>query len=90
MKMTQKEMVLRHLQRFGTIQPMEALSDYSIYRLAAVINDLRKEGHLINTIKVPHQNKFGHKSHYAKYHLVHVRDDDKDYSSDYERMTNGY
>ena len=90
MKMTQKEMVLRHLKRFGTIQPMEAQQDYSICRLAAVINDLRKEGHLINTITVPHVNKFGHKTHYAKYHLVHVRDDDKDYSSDYERMTNGY
>ena len=89
-KMTQKEMVLKHLKRFGTIQPMEAQQDYSICRLAAVINDLRKEGHLINTITVPHTNKFGHKTHYAKYHLVHVKDESVDYASEYEKATSGY
>ena len=49
---TQKQLVLRHLQTRGSITPLEALGTYSIYRLASIIQRLRKDGHdIITNIK---------------------------------------
>lgn len=42
---TQKELVLSHLERLGSISPSEALRDYQITRLAARIGDLKQDGH---------------------------------------------
>lgn len=49
---TQKGMVLEHLRRFGSIEPLTALRDYGCYRLAAIINTLRGEGVAITTLRV--------------------------------------
>lgn len=43
--MTQKQKVLNHINRLGSISPAEALRDYQITRLAARIGDLKKDGH---------------------------------------------
>ena len=47
--MTQKREVLQHLRRTGALTPLEAIGVYGIFRLAARINDLRGDGHSINT-----------------------------------------
>ena len=46
---TQSEMVMQHLNQFGSISPREAYDDYQIMRLASRINDLRNEGIPIET-----------------------------------------
>jgi len=46
---TQKDYVLQHLRRFGSIEPLTALREYGCYRLGAVIFNLRKEGYSIAT-----------------------------------------
>ena len=43
MKLNQKEKVMRHLNNYGSITPLDAFRDYGIMRLAAVIFNL-KEG----------------------------------------------
>jgi len=48
-KMTQKEACLDYLERYGSITPLEALSAFNSFRLAAVINRLRKDGYAIKT-----------------------------------------
>lgn len=60
----QKENVLRHLKRYGSITPLNALELFGCFRLAAVILRLRKEGHKIDTnmIKIEESEK-----HFAKY-----------------------
>jgi hypothetical protein len=45
--MTQCEQILRHLRQEGSITQREAARRYEIYRLAARIYDLRREGHQI-------------------------------------------
>lgn len=45
--MTQCEQVLRHLRQEGSITQREAARRYEIYRLAARIYDLRRQGHQI-------------------------------------------
>lgn len=68
--MTQNERILRHLEEIGTIDPMTALRDYSIMRLAARISDLRSQGYNISCRMVNGKNRFGEKVSYAEYSLV--------------------
>ena len=48
-KLNQKDRVLRHLETYGSIDPRQAYFDYSIMRLAAVIFNLKEEGHDIKS-----------------------------------------
>ena len=41
--MTQLQKVKYHLENYGSISPLEAQSNYNIWRLAAVIYDLKNE-----------------------------------------------
>ena len=59
-KVSKKEKVLKHLKTLGRITPLEALELYGSFRLGALIFNLRKEGHDIETNIVP-------KKGYAKY-----------------------
>lgn len=47
--MTHKEACLDYLERYGSITPLEALTAFHCFRLAAVIFKLREEGHAITT-----------------------------------------
>lgn len=40
--MTQSERIVRHLEAFGSITSLEAMSDYGIMRLASRVSDLKK------------------------------------------------
>lgn len=42
-------MVLEHLMRFGSIEPLTTLREYGCYRLWAIIFLLRADGHDITT-----------------------------------------
>ena len=68
-KLTQREKIIRHLEAFETITPMEAILDYGIMRLASRISELRKEGYIIDTEMVHGYNRFDEKTRYAKYSL---------------------
>ena len=48
-KMTQKEACLDYLEKYGSITPLEALTAFHSFRLAAQICLLRKEGYAIKT-----------------------------------------
>ncbi len=67
--MTQREMVLRHLQQFGSITPVEALREYGIMRLAARINELADK-YPIEASVVAGVNRFGKTVRYGQYRLI--------------------
>ena len=69
-KLNQKDRVLRHLETYGSIDPRQAYFDYSIMRLAAVIFNLKEEGHDIKSESITSKNKFDEPVSYAKYTLV--------------------
>lgn len=46
---SQPELILAHLKKSGRITPLQALGQYSIFRLAAVIHRLRARDHDIKT-----------------------------------------
>lgn len=67
--MTQNEKVLAHLQKYGTITPLEALSEYGIMRLASRITDLKHDGHRISKKMLSRRNRVGETVRYAEYRL---------------------
>ena len=66
----QSKRVLEYMKEHETLEPMEAWSVLGVYRLAARVNELRKEGVQIETDRVRYTNKFGEKVSYAKYTLI--------------------
>ena len=68
--MTQKERLLQHLKLFNRVNPLEAWTKLGIYRLSAVVFDLRKEGYKIETARMSVQNQFGEECLVAEYVLV--------------------
>tara|TARA_R100001530_G_scaffold129270_1_gene99493 strand:- start:114 stop:380 length:267 start_codon:yes stop_codon:yes gene_type:complete len=63
-KASQKSKVLFDLVEGKGITPIDALNDYGCFRLAAVIHQLRSEGHQIKTTMIEDEDK-----RYAKYAL---------------------
>lgn len=55
--MTQTEAIRRHLLKHNSITPMEALRHYRCMRLAARINDLRKDGFSVLSTRVTRGDK---------------------------------
>ena len=69
MKLNQKQIVIRHLNQYGHITPLDAFKDYGIMRLAAVIFNLKEDGYNIVSEMMTSKNRFGEKVNYAKYTL---------------------
>ena len=67
--MKQSDIVLRHLEDYGSITQMDAIRDYGIMRLASRVNDLRREGHPIITEVVEGRNRYGEKTRWARYRM---------------------
>lgn len=64
---TQNQMILEHLNRFGSITPREAMEDYQIVRLASRIDELKKLGFNIEA-EIKKHKLTGKR--YAKYRRV--------------------
>lgn len=62
----QARKVLAHLEKHSSISPLEAQNVYSVWRLAASINEIRKAGYKVLTQL--REDAMGHK--YARYNLV--------------------
>lgn len=67
---TQKEAVLWHFDNYKEITSWEAIKEYGITRLAAIICDLRKEGYEIISTDVTRTNRFGNSVTIAKYTYI--------------------
>lgn len=67
--MTQKEMVLRHLEDYESISTFEAFMEYGITRLSGRIFELRADGHKIVSERHMTRNRYGKPCHYDRYRL---------------------
>lgn len=88
-RVSQKQRVLTHLQDHRKINPMGAIRDYGVYRLAAVIYSLKNEGHLISTEMVNSTNRYGDTTAYAVYHYSNVKQGGASSAADYAKAKNG-
>jgi len=66
---TQCERILKYMQDFGSVNPMQAMADLGVMRLAARISDLREQGHTISRQMVAGKNRYGEAVSFAEYRL---------------------
>lgn len=64
---TQKDAVMWHLQKYGSITSWEAIKEYGATRLSGIIFNLRKEGYAIISEDKTFVNRFGKSTTIAKY-----------------------
>lgn len=67
--MTQCELIIRHINDYGSITSLEAMQEYGIMRLASRINDLKKAGYKVKSQIVHSVNRYGDKIHFSKYFI---------------------
>lgn len=66
---TQCQRVLKYMDDFGSINPLQALGDLGVMRLASRVSDLRKAGYPITRRMVASKNRYGESVRYAEYRL---------------------
>lgn len=67
--MTQHEMILNHIEEYGSISSLEAMKEYGIMRLASRIHDLKKQGYVFNREVVTAKNRFDDPVRFVRYSL---------------------
>lgn len=67
--MSQNEMILEHMKKFGSITSADAYELYGCHRLGARIADLKAVGHAITSEMESGKNRFGQTVHYKRYRL---------------------
>ncbi len=67
--MNKTKAVLQWLQTGAGISSMEAIKQFGATRLSAIIFNLRKRGHDIETVMVDGRDRFGNPTRYARYYL---------------------
>lgn len=65
--MTQTEQLLDYLDRYGSVEPLEALRDLGIFRLAARIYDIEQQGITIPRETFTFTKRDGTKGHATRY-----------------------
>ena len=68
-KQNQCSMVLGHLEKYGSITHLEAISQYGIARLAARISDLKRQDYDIVSEPATHKRRDGRVVHFSRYRL---------------------
>ena len=58
MKMSQEKKLLEYLTANYHVDPITSFIKLGIYRLAARIYDLRRKGHIIDSMKDPQKNTY--------------------------------
>ena len=66
---TQKERILNHLQKYGSITTLESFREYGDTRLSDKIYQLKKDGYKFSEEWLKGKNRFGEKVQFKKYIL---------------------
>ena len=69
-KDTQNQRVFDYMKKYGSINPMQALGDLSVMRLASRISELKDMGVPIVRDMKSSRNRFGEPVRYAEYSLT--------------------
>ena len=71
-KVTQKEMILKYLQDFGSISSWDAYAELGITQLGARIFELKEKGYVFKKERVKRLNRYGREIAFDKYSLAEV------------------
>ena len=65
--MTQHERILKYMDDYGSISPLEAFRDLGITKLATRISEMRHDGMDFEQSMEFAKNRYGEKVHYMRY-----------------------
>ena len=68
-RITQEELIKKHIIKRGSITSWEAIQRYGVTRISAVIYLLREEGMKIKTEYIVKKNRYGYLVKFGKYSL---------------------
>ena len=68
-KPTQAQMIINHLQKYGSLTQRQAVLEYGIGQPVARIWELRRKGHRIKTTMTDGVNRYNQPCKYAVYTL---------------------
>jgi|TARA_R110001592_G_scaffold79084_2_gene236904 hypothetical protein len=68
-KLTQKEQILTHLKKYGSITSWDAIMEYGVTRLSHHIYCLRNEGFIIPDNRIQVETRLGRTTKISKYTL---------------------
>ena len=67
--MTQKELIIKYMEDFGSITTIEAFTDLGITKLTTRISELRRDGFIIASKKIDKKNRYGKPVKFNRYWL---------------------
>ncbi|MCQ2058703.1 MAG: helix-turn-helix domain-containing protein [Bacteroidaceae bacterium] len=68
--LSQSQLVIQHLTNIGTLEPLQALREYGIYRLGARISELRRAGYAISKTWITTKSRItGRDVRFAQYSM---------------------
>lgn len=85
-KLTQCERILRHMEDYGTIDPMVAIKEYGCMRLASRIADLKDMGIDIIAERTKGKNRYGEQTSYCVYRLANKEVTSKSFMTDNKQL----
>lgn len=65
----QRDMILMFMQENDSITQVDAMKEFGCFRLAARINDLKKDGYKIGSRTCKAKNRYGDTVRFAEYYL---------------------
>ena len=65
--MTQNQKIQEHLEKYGSITALEAMSNYGIMRLASRMSDLKRSGYKFTTNRIKVCNRYGEEVFICEY-----------------------
>lgn len=68
--MTQQERIVKYIEDFGSISPMEAFYDLGITKLATRISELERKGVIFSKHIEKSKNRYNQPVHYMRYSIV--------------------
>ena len=68
--MSNKELVLKYMQDFGSITTLDAFKDLGYTRLSDAIYCLKKDGYNIGSTTECSKNRYGKKVYYSRYYIM--------------------
>ena len=71
-KITQKELIIKYLNDFGSISSWEAYAELGITQLGARIFELKEKGYVFKKERVKRLNRYGREIAFDKYSLAEV------------------
>jgi len=69
-KITQRDMVLKYIQDFGSISSWEAYQELGITQLGTRIFELKARGYVFEKERVNTKNRYGKATHFDRYRLA--------------------